>query len=193
MNYGISKLRPRVTRSACGRGNSFNFRQIKFIPTHKFGRFIIVIIQLHRIMRHSHRCEKKHVHKATPLLHARARTRITYTSFSPRATACTLTFMSARTSSSRIVAIPRRFVLHAPCRVQTRRCSPARERLWESKGTRTAGEWYLLKPREMLSHLPSFSRTCAFAFSPSSSPSLRPPSLFLGAEGARVVTSRCSA
>lgn len=68
---------------------------------------------------------------------------------------CTLTFTPARTSSSRIAAILRRFVPHAPCRVQTRRCSPVRERLWESKGTRTAGEWYLLKRKDAIPLPPS--------------------------------------
>jgi len=76
---------------------------------------------------------------------ARKDTSLFYARRSLLALLCTLTFTSARTSSSHIVVILRRFVPHAPCRVQMRRCSPVRERLWESKGTRTAGEWYLLK------------------------------------------------
>jgi len=44
------------------------------------------------------------------------------------------------------------FVLLGPChmQLQTQCCSPVRERLWESKGTRTAVEQYLLRSAKVL-------------------------------------------
>lgn len=125
------------------------FVKLNSSQTHKFGGCIIVIIQLRRVARRVLDNGKNILRKDCKLFFFSALPYI-------------LTFMPG--SSSHIVAIPRRFVLYAACRVQTRRCSPVRERLcWESKGTRTAGEWYLLKSAERCYLSVSFSLSLSLA------------------------------